>query len=128
MTRQFGVDTERLGKVSGDAENLAVRLERIYDNLLSRTQEVGQCWGDDKTGKSFEQNYLANSKDVLTAMREMSSVVRSMRDGVNTMAKGFRRTEANAVDTLAVGLPKTEPSTAPSGGDRVWHRVSGPRS
>ncbi|MEW2443176.1 WXG100 family type VII secretion target [Micromonospora marina] len=109
MTESLGVDTERLTAARKRLDALHTRLGAVSAGLRGRLGAEGNCWGDDKTGKSFAEAYVKPQNSLREMLPALAEVMKSVSDGVGTMAKGFARTEHRAAETTGrIGRP---PST-----------------
>jgi uncharacterized protein YukE len=111
----LGVDTERLAATVPEFRQIANSLEQVRTTLEGQLGALDKCWGQDDTGKSFEDNYLEPAQNLRDGLKTLVEVLGSVADGINTMTRGADRTEQDALDTArsAVRLP-TSTSGSPS--------------
>lgn len=110
----FAVDTEALAKAAPEIERLARRVHEVNARLESRVSALGHCWGHDEGGQQFSNQYTRPKTQLLEGLDKASKVLDSMSDGVKTMAKGFVKTEENAVEA-ASSIKKNLPKDFPKG-------------
>ncbi|KUO15552.1 WXG100 family type VII secretion target [Streptomyces dysideae] len=94
----FAVDTDALATAAPEIMRLAQRVNRVNSLLESRTSALGECWGHDAGGRQFAQQYMRPRNQLLKGLGSASKVLDSMADGVQTMAKGFSKTEEQAIE------------------------------
>lgn len=94
----FAVDPEKLAEAAPEVMRLAERVNRVNRLLESKTDSLGECWGQDVGGRQFAQQYLRPKTQLLQGLDKASKVLDSMGDGIQTMAKGYRRTEDQATE------------------------------
>ena len=94
----LAVDTGALARAVPLTREMAERILDVKSALLSRLSELGAPWGDDETGRQFLEQYQGPKNDLLTGFEGAFEVLRSMADGVETMAKGFQGTEEQSIE------------------------------
>ncbi|MFD0280044.1 WXG100 family type VII secretion target [Kitasatospora sp. NPDC127111] len=112
----FSVDTERLAAATPQVQELAGLIRSVGTRLEARLGELGECWGDDYTGREFRDQYLSPKEQLTEAVGGTAEVLDSTVDGIATMAKGFRRTEEQNVEALRI-LTSAVPGDVPGVGD-----------
>jgi uncharacterized protein YukE len=94
----FAVDTDALAQAAPEIRRLAQRINRLNSKLESGVNALGECWGNDRNGQQFAKQYVKPKTQLLIGLGKASKVLDSMADGVETMSKGFARTEEQAID------------------------------
>lgn len=89
----FAVNPDGLAKTAPNMRTVSDQARQILTRLQSNLDALGDCWGDDPMGKSFEEQYLTARKQMFDGMQGIVDVVDSTADGLETMAKGFHQTE-----------------------------------
>ncbi|ALV31357.1 WXG100 family type VII secretion target [Streptomyces sp. CdTB01] len=107
----FSVDTERLDRAAPQVQELAARIRSVATKLNGRLEALGPCWGDDESGRQFLEQYAEPKRQLSAGITGAGTVLDSTVDGIRTMAKGFRRTEEQNVETLRAITP-TDSATA----------------
>lgn len=107
----FSVDTERLDQAAPQVQELAARIRSIATKLNGRLEALGSCWGDDESGRQFLEQYAEPKRQLSAGITGAGTVLDSTVDGIRTMAKGFRQTEEQNVETLRAITP-TDSATA----------------
>ncbi|MFF0410519.1 WXG100 family type VII secretion target [Kitasatospora sp. NPDC004745] len=115
MAEHFSVDTEALAAATGPVQELAAQIRAVGTRLEARLGELGECWGEDYTGREFRDQYLRPKEQLTEGISGTAEVLDSTVDGIGTMAKGFRRTEEQNVEALRT-LTAATPDL-PAGGD-----------
>ncbi|GAB1691051.1 WXG100 family type VII secretion target [Krasilnikovia sp. M28-CT-15] len=114
MPDQFAVDTDRLARTQARLDALFTRMNGVAGTLRARLDAHGNCWGDDAIGRSFEASYQEPHNAINEILPALAEVMRSVGDGVATMAKGFEQTDRNAADSVPIGVPAS-PQLPPGG-------------
>ncbi|MEU3341160.1 hypothetical protein [Streptomyces sp. NPDC006668] len=114
------VDTGAIAAAVAPTREMAQRILDAKSALLARLSELGAPWGDDETGWQFLEHYQGPKNDLLAGFEGASEVLRSMADGVDTMAKGFQWTEEQnmeAANALTNGIRSGDGTH----GGTPWH-------
>ncbi|MET9915249.1 hypothetical protein ABZZ74_53040 [Streptomyces sp. NPDC006476] len=98
----LGVDTGAIAAAVAPTREMAQRILDVKSALVARLSELGAPWGDDETGRQFLEQYQGGKNDLLAGFEGASEVLRSMADGVDTMAKGFQWTEEQNMEAASV--------------------------
>lgn len=61
--------------------------------LTGRLAAAGPVWGDDGTGQVFAAAYLPAAQGVVEALSGLRDVLLGVAEGLETMGKGYARTE-----------------------------------
>jgi hypothetical protein len=99
MADDISVDTDVLARVSPEVAAVARRFQSLASRINSLVASHGSAYGDDESGieaKRQNEKVGANLRDALTTIVD---VLNGTSTGVDTMAKGFTRTEQLSVDT-----------------------------
>jgi uncharacterized protein YukE len=110
----FAVDPDGLAKNAPNVRAYSDQMRQVVTRLQTRLGELGDCWGDDPMGKSFEEAYLSPRDQMVTGLLGIVDVLDSTADGLETMAKGFHQTEETNTATargFERGADDTHPST-----------------
>ncbi len=94
----FAVDTDALAQASPQVRLLAQRVKRLGFDLDSGLNQLGECWGNDKGGQQFAKQYLKPRTQLVIGCKKGAEVLDSIADGISTLAKGFRKTEEQAIE------------------------------
>lgn len=89
----FAVDPDALAKNAPNVRAYSDQMRQALTRLKSRLDGLGDCWGDDPMGKSFEGAYLTPRDQMFSGLQGIADVLDSTADGLETMAKGFHQTE-----------------------------------
>ncbi|MCS0606300.1 WXG100 family type VII secretion target [Streptomyces sp. LP11] len=108
----FSVDTARLDQAAPQMQELAARIRSVATKLDGRLEALGACWGDDESGRQFLEQYAEPKRQLSAGITGAGTVLDSTVDGIRTMAKGFRQTEEQNVETLRALTPATDSGTA----------------
>ncbi|MGW2525295.1 WXG100 family type VII secretion target [Streptomyces sp. NPDC001617] len=95
----FAVNPDGLAKNAPNVRAFSDQMRQVVGRLEERLGALGDCWGDDPMGKSFENVYQEPKEEMLTGLRGIVDVLDSTADGLETMAKGFHATEENNTST-----------------------------
>ncbi|MGW1029008.1 WXG100 family type VII secretion target [Streptomyces sp. NPDC002577] len=119
----FAVDPDGLAKNAPNVRAYSDQMRQVVTRLQTRLDELGNCWGDDPMGKSFEEQYLTPRDQMISGLLGVVDVLDSTADGLETMAKGFHATEdqnTSAARSFERGTNDTHtgsvPETRASGG------------
>ncbi|MEU9348166.1 hypothetical protein AB0D74_43930 [Streptomyces sp. NPDC048278] len=93
------VDTDLMRRAISRLEQLADQLISAGDQLQNASESYGECWGDDKTGKQFYEQYQEPHSQALTAAQQGGSVLHDSTEQVAAMVKAFESSEDNAAAT-----------------------------
>jgi uncharacterized protein YukE len=94
----FEVNPEGLAVPASNMRELGSRLDALLKHMESTLDGLGQPWGEDKTGKGFLKQYNPAREQVLEGLQSMAESVFGVADGLDTMRKGFEKTEQDVVD------------------------------
>ncbi|MFY4722499.1 WXG100 family type VII secretion target [Streptomyces sp. LaBMicrA B280] len=95
---EFYVDTAGLRNQLPYVQQLAARFRDIGKGLEGRLSELGECWGEDATGRQFYEQYATPRKQIIDSTGQMGQLVDSMHDGIRTMAVNLERMEDQNVE------------------------------
>lgn len=96
------VDTDALRGCAPSFASLGDRLVDILDNLTSRLDAEGECWGADETGASFLEGYAEGRDAALEFLPQMADGVRGVGDGLITMADNYDGVETTNTPVYGV--------------------------
>ncbi|WP_371502781.1 hypothetical protein OG871_36740 [Kitasatospora sp. NBC_00374] len=91
--RTFSVDTEGLREPMLRMREIAADFHGIGAGLTERLAAIGPCWGDDESGRQFYEVYGGPRDQLLLGFTAIGNVVNQTADGIDTMAKNYRRQE-----------------------------------
>jgi len=74
---------ERFAAAGATSKQIALRLH----NLLA---SLGDCWGDDETGKAFFKTYGEQRDVLLEGMYGVEGLLEMIAGGLRTMAKKYK--------------------------------------
>ncbi|MEC3997660.1 hypothetical protein VSR01_30880 [Actinacidiphila sp. DG2A-62] len=111
----FSVDTDGLTAQMPYMQELAQRFVNIHDELESKLGSLGECWGRDRSGEAFLRQYAKPKGQILDAAQQAGEVLRSTGDGLETMAKGYQRIEAQNAESARKLGTSLEPGSVPGG-------------
>ncbi|MFJ6836863.1 WXG100 family type VII secretion target [Streptomyces sp. NPDC091209] len=94
------MDTNGLHEQSPYMQNLAARFKGLSADLQARLDGLGECWGDDTTGRQFVSEYADPRDGLVKGIGEFGLVMDSTVDGITTMAVRFERLEDENVHSL----------------------------
>ncbi|MER8184555.1 hypothetical protein [Kitasatospora sp. NPDC094015] len=89
----FSVDPEGLREPLDRVREIASDFHGIGAGLTARLAAIGPCWGDDESGRQFVEVYRGPRDQLLHGFSSMAEVVKQTADGIDTMAKNFRKLE-----------------------------------
>ena len=95
---EFYVDTDGLRNQLPYVQQLAARFRDIGTSLEGRLGELGECWGDDATGRQFYSQYATPRTQIIESAGQMGELVDSMHDGIRTMAVNLERMEDQNIE------------------------------
>ncbi|TDD61113.1 WXG100 family type VII secretion target [Actinomadura rubrisoli] len=87
------VDTEALKRAGEGFHTGATHLDAIFKKLDGALAAEGKCWGQDETGKQFEEGYGEPSQSVLKMFPQFSKGLDGIKKGVDQMAKTYKAAE-----------------------------------
>ncbi|WP_033822150.1 WXG100 family type VII secretion target [Kitasatospora sp. MBT63] len=117
--RTFAVDPEGLREPLTQVREIASEFHGIGAGLTERLAAIGPCWGDDESGRQFSEVYRGPRDQLLQGFSAMADVVNQTADGIDTMAKNFRKLEddnAAHAKTLNGGAGHAPAIGGPEGG------------
>ena len=94
----FEVNPDGLAAPASNMRSLGSRLDALLKHMESTLDGLGQPWGEDKNGKEFLKQYNPAREQVLEGLQSMAESVYGVADGLDTMRKGFLKTEQDMVD------------------------------
>ncbi len=89
----ISVDAEGLLRAVPAVRALGERAGGVGSALAGQLTAAGPVWGDDAVGQAFAAAYLPAADDLVRALLGMRDVLLSTADGLETMARGYARTE-----------------------------------
>jgi hypothetical protein len=92
------VDTDQIKKAIGTLESIWSKLDAAGRDLLDRSNELGECWGDDKTGKKFREKYWDPHEKAIDAAVQGAKVLKDATEQVQDMVKAYEQTEQRATE------------------------------
>ncbi|MFD0691548.1 WXG100 family type VII secretion target [Actinomadura fibrosa] len=87
------VDTEALKRAGKGFHDGATALNGIFQRLDSALAAEGKCWGQDETGKKFEEGYGEPSANVLKMFPQFVKGLDGIKKGVDQMADTYKAAE-----------------------------------
>jgi|SRR5215475_5510783 len=93
MSEPFFVDTHGISRGMPGFRELADQVRSASEYLHGNLEALGDCWGDDSSGRHFAEQYLPAKDQMADGTRELYTVLESTADGIETMARGFTHTE-----------------------------------
>lgn len=90
------IDTALIRAVAPSFRTLGDHVSDILNNLKTRIETEGECWGTDSYGTQFSQGYTEPRDAVLGALPTMSTGLRGIADGLLKTAESNEVTE-NAI-------------------------------
>ncbi|MGW2637366.1 WXG100 family type VII secretion target [Streptomyces sp. NPDC001348] len=93
------VDTEQIRQAIGTLEGIWRRLDQAGRDLVDRSNELGDCWGDDKSGKKFHEKYWDPHENAIDAAVQGAKVLKDATEQVQDMVSAYEQVEQNATDT-----------------------------
>ncbi|AUY53478.1 WXG100 family type VII secretion target [Streptomyces sp. CB01881] len=127
MAELFSVDTEALAAATPQVQELAGLIRSVGTRLEARLGELGECWGEDYTGREFRDQYVQPKEQLTEGISGTAEVLDSTVDGIGTMAKGFRRTEEQNVEALHA-LTAAAPDLSATGDGPHGPHTGGPHT
>jgi len=107
------VDTDKINLALPGVQHVENSLQAVWSDLADTLDSLGACWGGDETGQRFAEQYLAPTKEMFAGMRDTTTALGSMRDGIVTMSNGFHQTETSAIETASALKPSAGPTRKP---------------
>jgi hypothetical protein len=98
MGNSFYADTSGIANNSPYMRELGSRLLAVHDLLNATQSELWNCWGEDRTGAQFYEQYGPNAQRILETIHDSKQLFDSTSDGISTMAKGLERMEDSHLD------------------------------
>lgn len=86
---ELQVERDALKRNAKGFSDGAKALEAVFNLLTSALSAEGNCWGDDDTGKAFEQNYTKPKQDVTDSFTGLAKSLRAVDKGVQRMATNY---------------------------------------
>jgi len=93
MSEPFFVDTHGIARNMSGFRELGNQVRVASEYLHGNLEELGACWGEDSSGRQFAEQYLPAKDQMADGTRALYTVLQSTADGIETMARGFARTE-----------------------------------
>jgi len=87
------VDTEALKRAGNGFHTGATSLNAIFQRLDNTLSAEGKCWGQDETGKKFEEGYIEGHDSVLKTFPQFVKGLDGINKGVDQMAKTYKAAE-----------------------------------
>ncbi|MCP2343616.1 WXG100 family type VII secretion target [Actinomadura rupiterrae] len=87
------VDTKALRKAGTGFDTGADHLKDIFTRLNSKLSAEGKCWGNDKTGQQFAQNYETPSTNMLKSFGDLGKALHDIKGGIDEMADNYDKAE-----------------------------------
>lgn len=110
MSDSVRVDSDGVAAPVGGLRDLGDRLNAIGHSLQRRLDALGPCWGDDSTGRGFEQQYIQPRNQMLVGVPSLGEVLGTVADRLETMSRDYAHTEEQAVKLARriAGEPATQ--------------------
>ena len=96
MGDRVAVNPGRVQQASKSFHDLSDLARRTNENLHKALAAAGECWGNDKIGKSFADNYVETSKSVPATLNTFVESMKNKAADVDAMAKGYAKREDDA--------------------------------
>jgi hypothetical protein len=93
MSETTSVDTDQMTKVMPQVDELENRLAAANNGLVADATPLENAAGDDAAGKAFYDAYSTARDQITGATRDLQTITASIRDGINTMVRGYTQTE-----------------------------------
>jgi uncharacterized protein YukE len=103
MADWLGADPESILAAAPPFQRLAGDVADVVNTLQSRLSALGKPWGDDETGRMFEEGYLENSEDFRDGIGNIQQGLSGTADGLTTMGRGFEATEEGNRSAINLG-------------------------
>ncbi|MFD8542560.1 WXG100 family type VII secretion target [Streptomyces sp. NPDC059649] len=91
--RRFSVNPEGLHNQIPYLQEVTERLRGIGSSLEATLSTLGACWGDDAGGREFLNQYAPSKEKIIKSTADMTEVLHSTGQGIETMAKRFQQLE-----------------------------------
>jgi hypothetical protein len=95
------VDTDQIKKALHTLEGIWRSLDKAGRDLVDRSNELGECWGDDKSGKKFREKYWDPHEKAIDAAVQGAKVLKDSVERVQDMVKVYEQVEQRASETAA---------------------------
>lgn len=105
MSDRVSVSTDAIRSAATGFSAAGDEAGRIGQGLRAQIEGIGNVWGDDKSGKKFETEYVPSRDEVLAACTSLSTTLLSVCDNLRTMARNYEQTEQANVDAITGGDP-----------------------
>ena len=115
MSDEVWVDTDRMGVVTPQVDELARKTLAARSGLLENLGRLYDAPGDDAAGRAFREQHDPMSDMVVGAMHSFVEITHGVLSGIHTMIGGYTATEeGNTVPGF--GHPNTphEPPKPPT--------------
>lgn len=99
MSDRLAVDTDRLDAAGSGVDELSKAVGRARDALAAALAQTEGCWGSDRTGQAFVQNYAPQRDDLKSALDSLRTGLQVTGTNLHTMATGYAEAEARAVES-----------------------------
>jgi hypothetical protein len=97
---------DQLHGTSGQYQDVADQVAKIYQTLTARLEAEGACWGNDEPGRTFGGKYVPSALAVLSQMDNTNQGIQSMVDGICSWAKNYLdATSADASSAQQLSAP-----------------------
>lgn len=100
---ELWADPDRLRAVSPLFEQLGDDVNSALETLRQGIESEGRCWGEDKPGQQFEQNYpqgdgQGSVGECLAALANLATKLKTTGDRITTTANGLQTQDQHNAD------------------------------
>ncbi|MFB9909041.1 WXG100 family type VII secretion target [Allokutzneria oryzae] len=100
--RRLSVNTDQLHSAADGVRQLADDAQSAVSQLTAALAAKEGCWGNDKLGKAFAQDYVPKKNEMSEYLGKLVTAVRGTGEALGKTAKNFADAERAAVDAVPV--------------------------
>ncbi|MEV0295961.1 WXG100 family type VII secretion target [Nocardia sp. NPDC050710] len=123
MGQSLYVDPDEMRRTAAELRALAEETARVVAELKADLAREGECWGDDKPGKTFAESYVPGAKQGMTGFENLVQNVEAMSSNLRSTVESFENQDRDAGNSIRdsdsdTGSTRVPGTTYPSWNDQ----------
>jgi uncharacterized protein YukE len=97
----YTMDPDAVKDGAGKFGPVADQLDDATTALTNAIHSLGNCWGDDDSGKEFAKDYVPGSQQAVDAFGSLAESIRGMQKNITDGAAAHQNTNEAAKNTIS---------------------------
>jgi uncharacterized protein YukE len=97
----YEMDPDAVKTGAGRFGPVADGLADAKSELENALNSIGECWGNDDSGKEFAKDYVPGSKQAVEAFALLAETIRGMRKNIESGADAHQNTNQSAKNIIS---------------------------